>query len=260
MIFKIGPLFEDKSTQEKREKENTNGIFYAVLANLKVGNFQTYFDNENPEKEIDKSKLLFSEKECYYIHKKSNDEYNTDNNYLNKKLNYYFVTTNDLVVKPECLITFKYDNFNNFTCSNCKEIGKDLKFCLNDKLYFCEKCDEAIHNGSNKTNYNALKKHKRISNMDFTVTHDSICTYADHDKPYEIYCSECEELYCITCLGTDVHINHVDKKQSIIYINDGLLDRITMEQNLVFFSYFLFLFFFSLFFYLNFLLYLFLHM
>jgi len=218
--------------QEKKDNQYPNGICYALLAFVKVGKFQTYFDLDDPEKEIDKTKLIFTEKECYYIHSKNSDEFNTDNNHLNKKLNYYFITTNDAIVKPDCLIAFKYDDYNNSTCSKCKLQNATLKYCLNDKLYFCPKCDEELHNG-NKLTFNSLKKHKRISNIDFTVTHDSVCTFADHDKPYEIYCSECEELFCITCLANDLHINHGDKKQSIIYLNDGLLEKILMEQNLV---------------------------
>ncbi len=231
MIFKIGPLTEQ--IIEKKDNYYPNGICYVVLAYIKVGNFQTFFDLDDPEKEIDRSKLSYlNEKECFFIHKKNNDEFNTDNNYLNKNLDYYFVNTNENLVKPDCLIAFKYDNNNDGICSSCKTVNSSLKYCLNDKLYLCLKCDEEIHNPS--ISFNTVKKHKRIY-IDFTIFHDNICTLNDHDKPYEVYCTECDELFCITCLGTEVHnFAHVNKKQSIVYINNvGFLDKIIMEQNLV---------------------------
>lgn len=108
-----------------------------------------------------------------------------------------------------------------------------MKFCLNDNLYFCAKCDDDIHNNS-KLGFNALKKHKRISNLNSSIMHNNICEIENHDKPYEIYCTSCEELFCIKCLGTEIHnFNHENGNKSIVHINDKLIQRVGLEQSKV---------------------------
>lgn len=226
LIFKVGPLNE--GLNEKKESNNN----YALLVYVKVGDFQTFFDNDDPTKEIDKSKINLSDKECVFIHRKFNDDFDTDKNIANKKLSYWFATNNDSLIKPDCLIKYEVENIDDKTCKNCKSLSNDLKYCINDDIYLCLKCDEEIHNGT-KVAFNSLKKHKRISSMQFSILHQNICLYDNHEKPYEIYCEECEELFCIKCLSNNVHnINH-ERKSSIIYINDGLLDKIFIEQDRV---------------------------
>jgi hypothetical protein len=227
ITIKIGPI-EDSLSDHKKEnllnEHSETKINYVILANLNVGNFQTTFDYENlPERDLSKIKLNSTDKECFFIHRKENE----DNN---KKYNDYFVTNNDSIIKPECLISYKYDDVKN--CQKCKEI-KELIYCLNDDIYLCNECDDNIH--KNGKNSNTLKNHKRIPYCEYSIIHHNICKILNHDKPYEIYCPECEELYCIKCQSTDIHSFIHDKNTKMIYINNhaSLIDEILIKQNTV---------------------------
>ena len=222
ITIKIGPIDEVISESKKDNEQIDPKLNYVLLAKLNVGNFQTTFDyTEN--KDLTKIKLNSSDKECLYIHAREKEDKNK-----HKKCNHYFVTNNDSIIKPECLITYKFEDV--IKCQRCN-LEKELKYCLNDDIYLCNECDDDIHiHGKNST---ALKNHKRIPYCEYSVIHHNICKY--HDKPYEIYCPECEELYCIKCQTTDYHSFIHDKNTKMIYINNqsSLLDEITVKQNTV---------------------------
>lgn len=228
ITIKIGPI-EDNIFDYRKDNSISNHLEtktnHVILANIKVGNFQTTFDYDNlSEKDLTKIKLNSTEKECLFVHRKVSEE-------KDKKCNYYFITNNDSIIKPECLISYKNDDLTDSKCQKCNEINKELKYCLNDDIYLCIDCDEIIHNTGKI--FNALKKHKRIPYSEYSVIHHNICKIPNHDKPYEIYCPECEELFCIKCQSSDIHSFTHDKNTKMIYINETLIDEIFMKQNTV---------------------------
>ena len=121
------------------------------------------------------------------------------------------------------------NDINDYQCKKCNEKNKELFYCLNDDIYLCQKCDVDVHENNNKVS-NALKKHRRIRFSEYELLHTNICKI--HEKPYEIYCPECEEIFCIKCRSTEIHSFNHDKSE-MIYLNSSLLEEISMKQTAV---------------------------
>jgi hypothetical protein len=189
-------IFYSKNNIMKNEKE-----YYAVLAQVYVGKMQTHLMEEGGD--VDKavaeiSKFTTTEKsDCYYLCR------NYSEVKYNHNCDHWFALRDNTKMVYLALVKFSTDEELIF-CSGCNENKLEMKYCHNDKKYFCSSCDDDFHN---KTSYQTLRKHRRTNYISFSVTYQGTCS--THTlKPYEFYCSTCKAIYCIRCITDGDHANN----------------------------------------------------
>ncbi len=207
--FKVGPI----NYEELREANSNLNIpktgdretYSIILAQAYVGKAHSYIIEEDPDKCNDIKFNQADKVDCYYLCK---------NNMDIKDSNHHWY----ILKEAKNMIYLAYIRFttdgSEVKCIQCNSSSRDLKFCHNDNKYFCENCDEEFHK---KSNYNIVKKHKRINYMSFSITHPTMCV--DHAlKPYDFYCYKCQAVYCIKCLTDGDHKSNTDHQ--VKYLND----------------------------------------
>lgn len=207
--FKVGPINFDE-LKESNSHLNNNKIgdqetYTIILAQAFVGKAHSYIIEEDPEKFVDTKFNQADKVDCYYLVKNNIESKDSNNHWY-------------ILKEPKNLVYLAYIKFttngNDIKCSLCNSTSRDLKYCHNDNKYFCENCDEEFHK---KSNYNIIKKHKRINYMSFSITYPIMCL--EHTlKPYDFYCYKCQVVYCIKCLTEGDHKSNSDHE--IKYLND----------------------------------------
>lgn len=197
---------------KKSEKEQDR--YYIILANVYLSKVHTHVLDEvgDIEKAIENiQNFKVAEKvDTFYFHKtnfKSENEYS--------QFEHCFVTKNPEKISYLALVSFSTDELD-INCTGCSKSYEDaiMKYCHNDKKYFCISCDDDYHN---KSNYQVLRKHRRTDYLNFTYTYMDLCP--THPlKPLEFYCCKCIAMYCIKCLTDSEHSNNPEHE--IKFINE----------------------------------------
>jgi hypothetical protein len=112
-----------------------------------------------------------------------------------------------------------------------------IKYCKNDKAYFCDACDKRRHESHNGFDF----KHEviNISSTNMVASDDfgkcSVKQHAERGKENEYFCHCCNKAYCSQCLLEGLSTNAANKStHKLIDIqtayNDSKEEAVTAED------------------------------
>lgn len=214
--FKLGSIIYDdlQETNNQLHQNNLGGLnqnsLYIILASAYVGRAQTYITDEDPRDIKDFKFNSNDNTEIYYLNGKPNEENSNISTY------HWYLTRDNRKLVYNYLVQFSLDK-SELQCFTHGCTNTDLKYCHNDKKFFCVNCVDDYHN---KLNFNVLKSHKITPAMTFSITYSSTCN--EHKiKQLDFFCFNCNAVYCTKCLDVGgIHNQITYKDHEVKFLNE----------------------------------------